>query len=211
MTTSPVILILGAGSNLGQAVAQRFLTNGYKVATSSRKPSPTENKDLLHIQSDFSDPTAVTKLFTKVKTQLGTPNVVVYNAYAHLNAPKDNPLDISLETFQQHLNANTTSTYVAAQQAVAGFRELPESMNKVFIYTGNMLNTATEPRLLTLGVGKKAASYIIEAAAKAYEPEGFRWVPINRVLKWSKLTSLQILLCRRARSRWHANVEWCNC
>jgi NAD(P)-dependent dehydrogenase (short-subunit alcohol dehydrogenase family) len=121
-----------------------------------------------------SNPSSVLETFNKVRYQLGIPSVVIYNAYGHHNVAQNDPLDLHLETFQQSLNANTTSTFLAAQQAVEGFRELPASMNKTFIYTGNMLNTTTMPSLLTLGLGKKATSYLIEASAIAYESDAFR-------------------------------------
>lgn len=78
--TSPVILILGSGPNVGQHVARAFAAKGYKVALASRKLKEGENiKDQVHIPSDLSDPEAVTGVFSKVKSLLGLPSVVVYN------------------------------------------------------------------------------------------------------------------------------------
>ena len=85
-----------------------------------------------------------------------------------------NPLTLPLADFTRDFNINTTSVFVAAQQAVLGFEKLPDSASKTFIYTGNVLNTTTIAPLLSLGVGKSATAHIIESAAKAYADRGFR-------------------------------------
>lgn len=78
--TSPVILILGAGPNIGQAVAQTFASKGYKVALASRSLKEADSTDnQLNITSDFSKPDDVVNAFARVKQVLGIPSVVVYN------------------------------------------------------------------------------------------------------------------------------------
>jgi hypothetical protein len=87
-----------------------------------------------------------------------------------------NPLSLSLTDFTRDMNVNTTSAFVAAQEAVLAFEQLPESASRTFIYTGNILNTTTMGPLLDLGVGKSATAYIIQSAAKAYQDKGFKYV-----------------------------------
>lgn len=74
------------------------------------------------------------------------------------------------------MTINTISAFVAAQQAVKGFEELPDSASKTFIYTGNALNTMVMAPLVTLGMGKSATAHMIEVAAKTYEDRGFKYV-----------------------------------
>jgi NAD(P)-dependent dehydrogenase (short-subunit alcohol dehydrogenase family) len=79
-SASPVILILGAGSNIGQSVARAFASKGYKVALAARRLKETDNtSNQINITSDLSDPSAVVSAFEKVKSSLGVPSVVVYN------------------------------------------------------------------------------------------------------------------------------------
>ena len=79
-TTSPIILILGAGPRIGTSVAKAFTAKGYKVALASRKASEVDDTaNQIHIQSDFTDPGTVVNAFSKVKASLGIPSVVVYN------------------------------------------------------------------------------------------------------------------------------------
>lgn len=79
-SSSPVVLILGAGSNIGHHVARAFSAKGYKVALASRRSREADNTpNQIHIPSDFSDPSSIANAFSKVKTLLGVPSVVIYN------------------------------------------------------------------------------------------------------------------------------------
>lgn len=192
--SSSVVLIFGAGSNIGQHVAQAFASKGYKVARVARKLKESENTaDQVYISGDLSDPNTLVSVFAKVKALLGVPSVVIYNgessylwrrrisietfeAAAVTSTDANNPLSLSLANFTQDLNINTTSAFFAAQQAVLAFEQLPDSASRTFIYTGNILNTTTMAPLLDLGVGKSATAHIIESAAGAYKDRGFKYV-----------------------------------
>jgi NAD(P)-dependent dehydrogenase (short-subunit alcohol dehydrogenase family) len=77
---SPIVLILGAGSNVGQHVAQAFRDKGYRVALAARSVKESDNTDeQVYLPSDFSDPNSIVKAFTKLKSSLGVPSVVIYN------------------------------------------------------------------------------------------------------------------------------------
>jgi NAD(P)-dependent dehydrogenase (short-subunit alcohol dehydrogenase family) len=75
-----IVLILGAGANIGKSLVQKFSSKGFKVAIASR----TLNPELLKlvdtsIKADFSSPSSIKSIFDKVKSEIGTPNVVIYN------------------------------------------------------------------------------------------------------------------------------------
>lgn len=77
---SPVILILGAGPNIGHHVAKTFAASGYKVAVAARSVKEAESTDSqLNIPSDFTKSDDVVNAFSKVKKVFGIPSVVVYN------------------------------------------------------------------------------------------------------------------------------------
>jgi NAD(P)-dependent dehydrogenase (short-subunit alcohol dehydrogenase family) len=80
MASSPVVLILGAGSNVGQHVARAFAAKNYKVALVARKLKEEESTpNELHIPGDLSNPNTVVDAFAKVRAVFGHPSVVVYN------------------------------------------------------------------------------------------------------------------------------------
>jgi hypothetical protein len=88
--------------------------------------------------------------------------------------PADDPFAISLADFTRDTTVNIHSAFVAAQQAVAGFAELPASAARTFIYTGNVLNVAILPRFVSQGVGKSGAAHMIWSASAAYKDRGFK-------------------------------------
>lgn len=93
---------------------------------------------------------------------------------ATANDPK-NTFSISLDDFTRDMNINTFSAFVAAQQAAAGFAELPASASRTFIYTGNILNTNTTiAPFMSLGVGKSATAHLIHNAADVFAEQGFK-------------------------------------
>lgn len=100
---------------------------------------------------------------------------IVFKASA--GAPNDakDPLSLPLAQFNQDFNINTTSVFVAAQQAVLGFKQLPDSASKTFIFTGNITNVSPIAPLLSSGVGKSATAHILQVAAGAYKDKGFKY------------------------------------
>lgn len=78
--SSPIVLILGAGSNIGRHVARAFASKGYKTALVARSLKEADNTtDQINIPGDLSDPNFIASAFSKVKSSLGLPSVVVYN------------------------------------------------------------------------------------------------------------------------------------
>lgn len=79
-----------------------------------------------------------------------------------------------MKDFNRDLAINTTSLFVAAQEAVRGFEELPSTAARTFIYTGNITNVAPILSMLGSGVGKSASANIIHTAAEGYKDKGFK-------------------------------------
>ncbi|KZT25031.1 putative short chain type dehydrogenase [Neolentinus lepideus HHB14362 ss-1] len=175
--SSPVLLVLGAGPNVGLAVARKFAKQGYKVALAARNPNDEVSKaaDLV-LKADFSDPSAVVSTFDKVKEKLGIPTVVVYNAYSVHLTPED-PFSISVTDFNTDMVVNTTSAFAAAQEATRGFDQLPADASKTFIFTGNNLNIPGRRLLVATssGTGKSATAHFIANAASANLSKGYKY------------------------------------
>lgn len=91
---------------------------------------------------------------------------------------------------------NGTSAFVAAQQAVLAFAQLPESASRTFIFTGNCTNVAPIVALMASGAGKTATAHIIQCAAEAYKDKGYKYVQKSRMISYILLTMLQVLLRR---------------
>jgi NAD(P)-dependent dehydrogenase (short-subunit alcohol dehydrogenase family) len=81
--TTPVLVILGYGARTASHIASKFASNGFKVAVTGRslQDGYTPEK-FFAIKADLADPEIVTSIFERVKAELGTPSVVVYNGMA---------------------------------------------------------------------------------------------------------------------------------
>jgi NAD(P)-dependent dehydrogenase (short-subunit alcohol dehydrogenase family) len=169
---SQIVLILGAGPNIGASVAQSFSSKGYKVAAASRniKPDYSAPTDLT-LQADFTDPSSISTVFSTTKSKLGVPNVIIYNVAAVGN------MDFAGTPKELHdsLAVNAVSLYAAIQEAVAGFETLPKELSKTFIYTGNKLNIEPYAMFAMLGTGKAAGAHLIQAAGQKYDGEGYKF------------------------------------
>ncbi len=77
--SNPVVLIFGAGANVGLAIASKFKQEGYKVAAVSRTIKDDLKKVADKTISASLTPEEVQKVFEEVEKDLGPPNVVVYN------------------------------------------------------------------------------------------------------------------------------------
>lgn len=77
---SPVMLLLGFGSNVGRHVSAAFEAKGYIVARASRKIREEESTATqINIPVDLSNSESVVGVFSKLKDTHGFPSVVVYN------------------------------------------------------------------------------------------------------------------------------------
>lgn len=80
-----------------------------------------------------------------------------------------------MDAFKRGMTVNNTSVFVAAQQAVLGFAELPADAPRVFAFTGNILNVRPLPQFLESGAGKSASAHMMMAAAAEYKEKGFKY------------------------------------
>jgi len=74
---------------------------------------------------------------------------------------------------------NITSLYAAASEAVKGFESLSEDATKTFAFVGNKQSHGfVLPAMVSLGMGKAAAAYMIGSSAAEYSKKGFKYVGI---------------------------------
>ena len=120
-------------------------------------------------------------------------------AFRQPNPPED-PFSVSLDALRKPIIIGYESQYIAAQEALKGFAELPEAVPKTFIFTGNALNQVPLPEVFAFAAAERAAAALIEYGANAYGQKGYRWVLfLNLVCIASELGTDSILLMKGAR------------
>jgi NAD(P)-dependent dehydrogenase (short-subunit alcohol dehydrogenase family) len=86
-----VAAVLGVGPGFGAAVARRFAAEGFAVAMMARREESlaelrqdieNEGGTALPVSADATDADSVAPAFERVRTELGDPEVLVYNVGA---------------------------------------------------------------------------------------------------------------------------------
>lgn len=99
---------------------------------------------------------------------------------------RDHPLELSASDLSKSIDVNVMGAYVAAQEAAASFEassaDDPNDSNKTFIFTGNRLNIAPIPPLLSLGVGKAATAHMMAFLSETYKARGWKYEPTPLLL-----------------------------
>jgi NAD(P)-dependent dehydrogenase (short-subunit alcohol dehydrogenase family) len=86
-----VAAVLGVGPGLGAAIARRFAREGFAAALMARNEDglseiqqeiEADGATALTVSADATDPASVEAAFGRVRSELGDPEVFVYNAGA---------------------------------------------------------------------------------------------------------------------------------
>jgi len=119
-----VVLVTGAGSGIGRAVALAFLAAGDSVVLAGRRREALEETcslagcgaNFLAWPADVTDPASVAALFDAAVKTFGRLDVLFNNAgRGSAPAPFE---DIPLETWNQVVAVNLTGVFLCAQHAV---------------------------------------------------------------------------------------------
>jgi NAD(P)-dependent dehydrogenase (short-subunit alcohol dehydrogenase family) len=125
-------LIIGAGAGISASLARLLADAGLKLGLAARNVAKL--KDLadttkaLTFQTDAADPGAVSRLFEAVDTQLGVPDVVIYNASARLPGPI---AELDPEAVRNAIGITAFGGFLATQQAAR--RMLPKASGAIFL------------------------------------------------------------------------------
>ena len=129
---SKVVLITGAGTGIGRAIALAFLRGGDSVVLAGRRREPLDavaaesgTDRALAVSADVGDPASVDALFAKIKDKFGRLDVLVNNA--GVSGMGMNFEDIAFEQWQNIVNINLTGSFLCAQGAFKLMRDqLPQ-------------------------------------------------------------------------------------
>jgi NAD(P)-dependent dehydrogenase (short-subunit alcohol dehydrogenase family) len=95
-------------------------------------------------------------------------------SYRVLRNAEDPLSSISIDEVNDEFAVNVLSPLFAVQEAIKGFKQLPKSASKTFIYTGNILNLVVKSDALIFGMTKATAAKMIRSATGTYAKRGFK-------------------------------------
>ncbi|MDQ1128437.1 3-oxoacyl-ACP reductase FabG [Microbacterium sp. SORGH_AS_0888] len=115
MSTDRVVLVTGGNRGIGRAIAERFVTAGYRVAVTARSgegPAGT-----LTVRADVTDAAEVDAAFARVEAELGPVQILVANA----GITKDTLLLRMTESdFDDVVSTNLGGTFRVVKRAAKG-------------------------------------------------------------------------------------------
>ena len=115
--TKPVALITGVGPGTGSALVRRFAADGYAVAMLARNAErlaalEAELPDARAYICDVADEAAVNATITKIRADMGKPEVLIHNA---VGGGWGKFLDIKPEMLNRNFQINTMGLLYLAQ------------------------------------------------------------------------------------------------
>lgn len=170
-----VAAVLGVGPGLGAAVAGRFARDGFDVALMARTEesvAPVREEivategNALSVSADASDPDSVAAAFDKVRSELGDPEVFVYNAGAF---QMGGILELSPEKFDECFKANCAGAFYASQQVLPA---MVEAGRGTVLLTGATASLRGSARFSALAVGKFGLRALAQSMAREFGPRG---------------------------------------
>jgi NAD(P)-dependent dehydrogenase (short-subunit alcohol dehydrogenase family) len=120
----------------------------------------------LPVSADATDPTSVAAAFDEVRSNLGAPEVFVYNAGAF---QMGGILDLSPEKFDECFKANCAGAFYAAQQVLPA---MVEAGRGTVLLTGATAALRGGARFSALAVGKFGLRALAQSMAREFGPQG---------------------------------------
>jgi NAD(P)-dependent dehydrogenase (short-subunit alcohol dehydrogenase family) len=123
-TQKPVCAVVGVGHGNGAAFARRFGAEGYAVALLARSTGLTSGlaNELPVARAyacDVGDPAAVERTFASIESDLGSVDVLIYNAGKGVWGSVD---DVTFEDFGTAWRTNTFGAFAAARSVIPAMK-----------------------------------------------------------------------------------------
>jgi short-subunit dehydrogenase len=185
----PVVLISGVGPGTGAATAKRFASSGYHVAMLARDASrlavlENEIDGARGFICDMSDPTQVAETAEAVTSEMGAPEVVVYNAVA---GSFGGFLEIDPKVLAYNFQVNTMGLLYLARALAP---KMVEDGHGSIIVTGNTSSQRGKANFAGFAPSKAAQRILAESMARDLGPKGIHvaYLVIDAVidLAWTR-------------------------
>ena len=178
---APVAVILGVGPGLGAALARRF-AKGYAVAVVARRADYLKSVGdgirasggrSLEVVAEVGDSGQLAAAFKSIREQLGSPEVLIYNASA---GPFGSLSEISAEEYENSWRVSAFGAFLSAKEVV------PEMLTRghgVLLFTGATAGVKAGARSAAFGSSKFALRGLAQSLARDLGPKGVHVASIN--------------------------------
>jgi NAD(P)-dependent dehydrogenase (short-subunit alcohol dehydrogenase family) len=177
----PVAVVTGVGPGLGAALARRF-AKGYAVAINARKPDfiaavakeiRGEGGRVLEVVGDIGDPARTGAMFQTIRTHLGAPEVLLYNAGS---GSWGTIVDITPAQYESDWRVNALGPFVCAREVAP---DMIAQKRGVMLFTGATAGVKAGPKSVSFGPAKFAMRGLAQSLARDLGPKGIHVAWIN--------------------------------
>ena len=172
MTEQPIAVVVGAGPGLGIALVRRFARAGMKVAAVSRGGGhvasipASEQKQVCGYTCDATQGVQVTATFAKIESELGIPDLVVFNVGTW---DRGSVLDLSEELFIRAWRIGCLAGFLVGQAAARTM--LPRGTGTI-IFTGATASLRGASGFAAFAVPKFGLRALAQSMARELGPKG---------------------------------------
>jgi glucose 1-dehydrogenase len=174
-----VVIITGASSGLGRAMAIRFGQEKAKVVINYYKNDGSEEEvvrevqaaggEATAIQGDVSKEEDVKNLIAKAAETFGSVDIMINNAGIENEVPSDK---LSLEDWNKVIGTNLTGMFLGCREAIAYMLE--NEIKGAIINMSSVHEMIPWPHFVHYAASKGGVKLLTETLALEYAPKGIR-------------------------------------
>ena len=181
--TGKTVLITGASSGIGRAIAVRFAEEGGNVAINYRSPAEFEDAQItlsevqsanpgtsaLLVEADISNEPQVLQMFAGTIARFGRLDILINNAGIQQGTPSH---EVTLETFNRIINVNLNGTFLCSREAIRHFLSRPGG--GTIVNNTSVHEIIPKPEYLSYSASKGAIGNMTKTLALEYAASGIR-------------------------------------
>ena len=184
--TKQVAVVVGVGPGLGAALARRFAQK-YAVAIVARNTDylrslageiKATGGHVLEVPADIGNRAQVEAAFASIRTKLGSPEVLLYNAGS---GTWGTVTDITPDQYENDWRVNAYGAFLSAKAVV------PDQITRgrgVILFTGATAGVKAGPKSVSFGPAKFAMRGLAQSLARDLGPKGIHvaWINVDGVI-----------------------------
>lgn len=168
-------IVVGAGPGLGNHVAKKFGRMGFRVVLVARREEALkryqrelkqEGVEVAWRAADASDPASIAAAFQSIRSEYGTPDVLVYNV--GVTTP-DRDVRVDADTLFARYRTDVVGAYACIQEVAT--EEFAQRSGAILV-TGGRLATQPEFTFLPLSMDKAALRAMVCAMHPVLKERG---------------------------------------
>jgi glucose 1-dehydrogenase len=177
------VLITGASSGIGQAIAVRFAREGANVAINYRSGADQAKKTMemarsarsgeggkeILVQADVSEEEQVQAMFTRTLEEFGSLDVLVNNAGIQKACPSH---ELETTDFDRVIGVNVRGPFLCAREALRHF--LSRGGGGVILNNSSVHEIVPKPKYLSYSISKGGMENLTKTLALEYADRGIR-------------------------------------